>query len=245
MNINYAEGDTINNIQKITVQEKSKKLIEKRIVYKITKRITDILGAIIGIIVTIPLAVIVFILNLITKDKGPIFYVQNRIGKNGKAFKMYKFRSMELGAEERLQEYLDAHTEAKEEYRINKKLKNDTRVTKVGDFIRRTSIDEFPQFMNVLKGDMSLVGPRPYLCKEIEDIGEYYQYITKVKPGITGLWQVSGRNDVSLKKRLELDKEYLEKRGIIMDFKILIKTVFKLFKNNIDIFNKKVEKNRN
>lgn len=111
MNINYAEGDTINNIQKITVQEKSKKLIEKRIVYKITKRITDILGAIIGIIVTIPLAVIVFILNLITKDKGPIFYVQNRIGKNGKAFKMYKFRSMELGAEERLQEYLDAHTD--------------------------------------------------------------------------------------------------------------------------------------
>lgn len=212
MNINYAEGDTINNIQKITVQEKSKKLIEKRIVYKITKRITDILGAIIGIIVTIPLAVIVFILNLITKDKGPIFYVQNRIGKNGKAFKMYKFRSMELGAEERLQEYLDAHTEAKEEYRINKKLKNDPRVTKVGDFIRRTSIDEFPQFMNVLKGD---------------------------------IWQVSGRNDVSLKKRLELDKEYLEKRGIIMDFKILIKTVFKLFKNNIDIFNKKVEKNRN
>lgn len=92
MNINYAEGDTINNIQKITVQEKSKKLIEKRIVYKTIKRVTDILGAIIGIIVTIPLAVIVFILNLITKDKGPIFYVQNRIGKNGKAFKMYKFR---------------------------------------------------------------------------------------------------------------------------------------------------------
>ena len=157
MNINYADENTVNNIQKVALQETKKIAIEEGIVYRGIKRITDILGAIIGIIVTIPLSLIVFIGNVITKDNGNIFYTQNRIGKNGKNFKMYKFRSMVIGADEVLQEYLDSNPDAKEEYRINKKLKDDPRVTKVGKFIRKTSIDEFPQFINVLKGEMSLV----------------------------------------------------------------------------------------
>lgn len=230
MNINYADENTVNNIQKIALQETKKIAIEEGLVYKVIKRIADIIGAIIGIIITIPLSLIVFIGNIVTKDNGNIFYTQNRIGKNGKNFKMYKFRSMVIGADEILQEYLDSNLDAKEEYRINKKLKDDPRVTKVGKFIRKTSIDEFPQFINVLKGEMSLVGPRPYLPKEIEDMGEYYQYVIKLRPGLTGLWQISGRNDVSFQQRLELDKEYLEKRSIFMDLKILIKTILKVFK---------------
>ncbi len=230
MNINYADEETINNIQEVTLREKKKIAIEEGEVYRGLKRIADIVGAIVGIIITIPLSLIVFIANVITGDNGNIFYTQNRIGKNGKNFKMYKFRSMVIGADEILQEYLDSNPEAKEEYRINKKLKDDPRVTKVGKFIRKTSIDEFPQFINVLKGEMSLVGPRPYLPKEIEDMGEYYQYVIKLRPGLTGLWQISGRNDVSFQQRLELDKEYLEKRSIFMDLKILTKTILKVFK---------------
>ena len=185
----------------------------------------DIIGSVVGIVVLVPLTLGVYIARLVTKDKGPIFYTQNRIGKDGKVFKMYKFRSMVVGADDILQEYLDSNKEANEEYRINKKLKDDPRVTKVGDFIRKTSIDEFPQFINVLKGEMSLVGPRPYLPREIDDIGEYYPYITSVKPGITGLWQIRGRNDVTFNDRLKLDMEYFEKRNLLFEIKILFWTV--------------------
>ena len=211
--------------ENITEEKNTKSLICSAI-----KRTIDIIGAVVGIIALIPLTIGTFIANLISKDKGPVFYTQNRIGKDGKTFKMYKFRSMVVGADDILQEYLDSNPEAKEEYRINKKLKDDPRVTKVGKFIRKTSIDEFPQFVNVLKGEMSLVGPRPYLPKEIKDMGEYYQYVIKLRPGLTGLWQISGRNDVTFQQRLELDKEYLEKRSIFMDLKILIKTILKVFK---------------
>ena len=138
---------------------------------------------------------------------------------------MYKFRSMVMGADEKLEKYLEENEEARKEYKINKKLKNDPRITKIGMFIRKTSIDEFPQFVNVLKGDMSLVGPRPYLPREIDDMGSAYQYITAVKPGVTGLWQVRGRNDVTFKDRLDLDMEYFEKKSLLFEIKILFWTV--------------------
>ena len=138
------------------------------------------------------------------------------------------FRSV-VGADEILEEYLKNNSQAKTEYEINKKLKNDPRITRVGNFIRKTSIDEFPQFINVLKGEMSLVGPRPYLPKEEKDIGTYLEYITPVKPGITGFWQISGRNELTFKERLELDKQYFEKRSIVMDLKIMFKTILKVF----------------
>ena len=200
----------------------------KSLICSAIKRTIDIIGAVVGIIALIPLTIGTFIANLISKDKGPVFYTQNRIGKDGKTFKMYKFRSMVVGADDILQEYLDSNPEAKEEYRINKKLKDDPRVTKVGKFIRKTSIDEFPQFINVLKGEMSLVGPRPYLPREIGDMENYYPYIVDMKPGLTGLWQISGRNDVSFKERLELDLEYYKKRNIKTYIKILGLTVRKV-----------------
>lgn len=189
------------------------------------KRIIDILGAIVGCILLIPITALVFIGNRICKDKGPLFYSQERIGKNGKIFKMYKFRSMIVGAENALKELLEKDEEARKEYAEFKKLKNDPRVTKMGNFIRKTSLDEFPQFINVLKGELSIVGPRAYLVTEKPEMGEAYDKIIKCKPGITGLWQVNGRSGVNFNHRLDMDVEYFENYSTALDFEILLKTV--------------------
>ena len=189
------------------------------------KRIVDIIGAIVGCILLVPITIVIFIGNRICKDKGPIFYSQERIGKDGKIFKMYKFRSMIMNADDVLKELLENDEEARNEYQEFKKLKNDPRITKMGHFIRKTSLDEFPQFINVLKGEMSLVGPRAYLVREKEDMGEAYNKIIKCKPGITGLWQVSGRSEVNFNTRMDIDIEYLEKYDTALDLEILFKTV--------------------
>ena len=208
------------------IQEKKDSLL----IEKILKRLLDILGGIVGIIVLIPLTIGIAIANLICKDTGPIFYSQYRIGKNGKLFKMYKYRSMVVGADEKLKKYLEENEEARKEYKKYKKLKHDPRVTKVGEFIRKTSLDEFPQFINVLKGDMSLVGPRPYLEREKDDMNGYYKYITTFKPGLTGLWQISGRSDVDFATRIDLDMQYYYNHSLKGDIKILFKTAMKLVK---------------
>lgn len=200
------------------------------LIRKILKRLIDILGGIVGTIVLIPLTIGIAIANLICKDNGPIFYSQYRMGKNGKLFKMYKYRSMVIGADEKLKKYLEENEEARKEYKKYKKLKHDPRVTKVGEFIRKTSLDEFPQFINVLKGDMSLVGPRPYLEREKEDMNGYYKYITTFKPGLTGLWQISGRSDVDFATRIDLDMQYYYNHSLKGDIKILFKTAMKLVK---------------
>ncbi len=200
------------------------------LIEKILKRLIDIFGGIVGTIVLVPLTIGIAIANLICKDNGPIFYSQYRMGKNGKLFKMYKYRSMVVGADEKLKKYLEENEEARKEYKKYKKLKHDPRVTKVGDFIRKTSLDEFPQFINVLKGDMSLVGPRPYLEREKEDMNGYYKYITTFKPGLTGLWQISGRSDVDFATRIDLDMQYYYNHSLKGDIKILFKTAMKLVK---------------
>lgn len=192
------------------------------------KRMIDILGGICGIIILIPLAVIIFFANWISGDKGSLFYSQERIGKNGKKFRMYKFRSMVDGAEEKLNEYLKENEEAKIEFKKYKKLKNDPRITKIGSFIRKTSLDEFPQFINVLKGEMSLVGPRPYMEREKEDMSYFYKYIVSCKPGITGFWQVSGRSDVTFNDRVRMDMEYFRRGCLRVDARILGLTVKKV-----------------
>lgn len=143
---------------------------------------------------------------------------------------MYKFRSMVIGADEKLKKYLEENEEARLEYKKYKKMKEDPRVTKIGKFIRKTSLDEFPQFINVLKGDMSLVGPRPYLEREKEDMTYFYKYIVSCKPGVTGLWQVSGRSDVTFEDRMRMDMEYFRRNGLRVDVKILKKTVEKLLR---------------
>ena len=183
-------------------------------VEKILKRFVDILGGICGLILLIPLTIGIYIANLIAGDKGPIFYTQERYGKNGKIFKMYKFRSMVVGADEKLKKLLEEDEEARKEYAEFKKLKNDPRITKVGEFIRKTSLDEFPQFINVLKGEMSLVGPRPYLPREKEDINGYFNYIMSVKPGITGFWQTNGRSNTTFVDRLDMDMKYYYRHSL-------------------------------
>ena len=193
MNTNFAREEVVDNVvanlyalPTVTKETTGLHKQEETLGYKISKRIVDIIGAMFGIVMLLPMTIGVYIANLIVGDNGPIFYSQNRIGKDGKIFKMYKFRTMVMGADAKLEKYLEENEEARKEYKINKKLKNDPRITKIGKFIRKTSIDEFPQFINVLKGDMSLVGPRPYLPREIEDMGDAYPYITAVKPGVAG-----------------------------------------------------------
>ncbi len=198
---------------------------EYNFIEKVIKRFVDILGAICGIILLIPVTIVVFFINLFKGGKSKIFFKQKRIGKNGKLFEIYKFQTMIPNADEYLKEYLSKNEEAKIEYKKYKKLKNDPRVTPVGNFLRKTSLDEFPQFINVLIGNMTLVGPRPYLPREIDDMGEYYNYIIKCTPGITGPWQVSGRSNTNFEDRLKIDKEYYENMSLKNDALILFKTV--------------------
>lgn len=222
-----------NTVPKMTqVNTSINKMTLGQNVERIVKRIVDICGGLVGVIALIPLTVVIYIANFISKDNGPIFYSQERIGKDGKLFRMYKYRSMVVGADEKLIKYLDENEEARLEYFEYKKLKNDPRVTKVGNFIRKTSLDEFPQFLNVLKGDMSLVGPRPYLPREKDDMREYYTYIIETKPGVTGFWQIAGRSDVTFEDRLKMDFEYNQKKSLILDFKLLVRTILNVAKKN-------------
>lgn len=202
------------------------------LIYSFLKRIVDIVAAIVGIIILIPLTIIVFIFNRLHEEDGPVFYIQERIGKNGKIFKMYKFRSMCVDADEKLEHFLEENEDIRKEFYIYRKIKNDPRVTKIGVFLRKTSLDEFPQFINLLVGDMSLVGPRPYLEREKEDMGSYYDIIVNEKPGITGLWQISGRSDVTFDDRLKMDLEYHSTKSIKKDVEIIIKTITKVLKKD-------------
>lgn len=193
--------------------------------YNFVKRTIDIVGGSIGCLFLLPIAGVIKIANLASGDKAPILLTQKRIGKGGKEFKFYKFRSMVPNADEELKRLMATDPAIKEEYTKNKKLKHDPRITPVGKVIRRTSIDELPQLINVVKGDMSIVGNRPYLPREKEDMGKYYNSIIKTTPGITGYWQISGRSDVSFEKRLELEKYYSHNYSLNMDAKILSKTI--------------------
>ena len=226
------EDEAINeNIIETEVTTDVKENKKVGIVYTICKKVIDILAGILGTILLIPVTIIVWFIRLIKHENdGPLFFEQLRIGKNGKQFRLYKFRTMVMNADEKLYKYLEENEEARKEYKKYKKLKDDPRITKLGVFLRKTSLDEFPQFINILKGDMSLVGPRPYLYREKIDMGDYYDQIVNVKPGITGYWQVNGRNDVDFEERTYMDTYYIEHRGIIMDIKIILKTVLKIFK---------------
>ena len=196
----------------------------KKVLYLSTKRIFDIIGALIGLILLIPIAVMIKIAYMVSGDFHSILFTQERIGKSGKNFKFYKFRSMVPNADQILFEALEKDKKLREEYNLNKKLKDDPRITKVGKIIRKFSLDETPQFINIFLGDMSLIGNRPYLPRETEDMGKYFDDIVKTKPGLTGLWQVSGRSNVSFLQRLKLEQEYSKKAGFKMDIKIFFKT---------------------
>lgn len=202
---------------------KTRSLEIKKELYKFTKRAFDIVASTLGLIILFPILLIVALLIKID-SKGPVFIDQKRIGKNGKLFKIYKFRSMVDNAEEVLFKMMEEDTQIREEYMTNKKLKNDPRITRVGKFIRKTSIDELPQLINIFLGNMTIVGPRPYLAMEIPDMGGSYNTIIKMVPGLTGPWQVSGRSDVGFQDRCKIDVRYYFRRSLKVDFKIMLKT---------------------
>jgi lipopolysaccharide/colanic/teichoic acid biosynthesis glycosyltransferase len=193
--------------------------------YLITKRLIDIIGALCGIILLSFLFIIVAILIKLEDPKGTIFFVQKRVGINGKEFNMYKFRSMVFNAEEKLAELLQFNEVSGAMFKI----KDDPRITRVGKFIRKTSIDELPQLFNVLRGEMSLVGPRPPLRREVEIYSDYDMQRLMVTPGCTGLWQVSGRNSLGFEEMVEFDLEYIRYRSVLYDLRIILKTVLVLF----------------
>jgi lipopolysaccharide/colanic/teichoic acid biosynthesis glycosyltransferase/tyrosine-protein phosphatase YwqE len=193
--------------------------------YFITKRLFDIIASLLGLIVISPIFILIGILIRLEDGGAPLFK-QERIGKNGKTFKLYKFRSMVKNADEILYKMLEEDTEQTREYKINKKMINDPRITKIGKILRKTSLDEVPQLINVFKGEMSLIGNRPYLPREKEDMGKYYDDIIKSKPGITGYWQISGRSNITFKERLKLESFYSNNINLKMDIKIFFKTFY-------------------
>ena len=197
--------------------------------YFCVKRLFDIIFSLLGIILLIPIGIIVKIAYVCSGDRYSILYAQPRIGKNGKVFKIIKFRSMVPDAEQILIELMKDDKKIAKEYSKNKKLVNDPRITKVGKIIRRWSIDEMPQFLNVFWGSMSVIGNRPYLLSEKKEMGTYYNQIVKTKPGITGLWQISGHNEVLFKSRLELEATYSDLASLSLDTHILLRTVKAVF----------------
>ena len=194
------------------------------IIYLFSKRAIDIVGSIVGLVLLSPILLIVAI-AIKLESKGPIIFSQKRIGLKGKEFKMYKLRSMVEDAEKLKKDLMKSNEMSGPMF----KMKDDPRVTRVGKFIRKTSIDELPQLVNVLKGDMSLVGPRPSLPKEVKKFKPWMKKRLEVKPGLTCFWQVSGRNNIDFEDWMKLDIKYVEERSFLVDIKLIFKTFFVLF----------------
>lgn len=205
----------------------NKDKIKLHFVYHGMKRLFDIVAATCGIVVLSPLMIIIAVL-IKAEDHGPIFYEQIRVGKNGKTFKMYKFRSMFVNTDK----MLDKLKEKNDVDGPMFKMKNDPRVTKVGHFIRKHSLDELPQFLNVIKGDMSLVGPRPPLPSEVSEYSDYDKQRLYVTPGCTGLWQATERNEVGFNEMVQIDIQYIQRASFIFDLWIIWKTVEIIIKPN-------------
>ena len=207
-----------------SIQVKVVSEYEKNLGYFIIKRIIDIIGALCGILLLSPVMVVVGIWIKLD-SKGSVFFEQNRVGQDGREFKMYKFRSMCTDAEYLLEKLQDKNEMSGPMFKI----KEDPRVTKLGRFIRKTSIDELPQLFNILKGEMSLVGPRPSLPKEVAQFTSFQKQRLVAKPGLTCYWQVKGRSNVSFEEWMEMDVQYVTERNTWIDIRLIFKTVKVLF----------------
>ena len=230
MNANVSESNVI--VDKAIVQPNIEEKVEvRKVLYKVVKRLIDILGGLVGCVLLVPITVAVYIARKVLKeDDGPLFYEHLRYGKDGKKFRIYKFRSMCIDADKRLKEYLEQNEEAKIEFEENHKLKDDPRITRLGRFIRKTSIDELPQFINVLKGDMSLIGPRPIVDGEIEKYGENKGKFLSVRPGLTGYWAANGRSDITYEERMKMELYYVDNISFKLDIQIFFKTIISVIK---------------
>lgn len=218
-------------VYKVAVDERLNRLenkIEGQKFYLFAKRLMDITGALAGLILLFPTLLLISLMIKLDDPKGKVIFKQVRVGKNGKIFYIYKFRSMVSNAEQLLDQLIDKNETTGAMF----KMKDDPRVTRIGHFIRKTSLDELPQLFNVLKGDMSLVGPRPPLPREVAKYSSYDKQRLLVTPGCTGLWQVSGRSNVGFDEMVKLDLKYIKNRSIKMDLVIIIKTITLLVGSN-------------
>lgn len=204
---------------------KIKKIITyHKSLYKIIKAYFDIFFAFIFLVIFSPFLLIIAILIKFS-SRGPIFFLHERIGENNKPFQCIKFRTMHPEADDIFENLISKNKKLKKEFEETHKLKNDPRITTIGKLLRKTSLDEMPQFLNVLKFEMSIVGPRPIVQEEKEKYGQSISKVLSIKPGITGLWQVSGRNNLSYKKRVFLDCLYVDNKNLLLDLRILIRTL--------------------
>lgn len=204
----------------------SNKVVYRKPVYDFFKRMFDIILSLVAIILLSPVLIILSVLIKLT-SKGPVIFVHKRVGKKGKQIGIYKFRSMVENAEEMIKDFTP---EQKAEFEKNFKLENDPRVTKIGNFMRKTSLDELPQLFNIFKGDISIIGPRPITQAETEKYGNYRDLLLSVKPGLTGFWAANGRSDISYKRRMAMEIYYVKNMSFLMDIKIFFRTILSVFK---------------
>lgn len=206
-------------------------IVIKLDVYKLIKRVSDVILSVLGILFLIPIAIVIKIIYILSGDFKSIFYSHERIGKNGKPFKLYKFRTMVTNSQEILEEMLKDEKYRKE-WQENHKFENDPRITKAGNILRKTSLDELPQLINIIKGEMSIIGPRPMLQEEVDEYGKNKSKLLSMRPGLTGWWACNGRSCTSAKKRKELELYYVDNCSILLDIKIIFKTVLAVIKRD-------------
>jgi len=225
--INFAHSD----ILEYTNLRLNSIVVENKLLNKLNVFIKDLFDYLVALLILPVFLLVHLIVSILIKldSPGSVFFKQKRVGKNGKIFYVYKYRTMYENSQSLLEEYLKQHPEEIEYYEKYHKYKNDPRITKLGKILRSTSLDELPQIINVLRGEMSLIGPRPYMLSELEKLGNYKYIILKVKPGLTGLWQVSGRNNLTFKERNELETWYIKNWSLWLDLVILIKTIKVVF----------------
>lgn len=223
MNIDAVNQGKIENISIVRVKN-NEKIKNKPYIY--VKRGIDVILSTIALVVLSPLFLILAILIKLD-SKGPVFFLHTRIGKNGKNIKIYKFRTMVTNAEELIKEFTP---EQMKEYKENYKLTNDPRITKIGKFLRKTSLDELPQLINIIKGDLSIIGPRPVVKDELEKYGENIAKFLSVTPGLTGNWAANGRNNTTYEERMRLELEYVDNISLKTDIKIFFQTIYAVIK---------------
>ena len=225
--MNIITGETTENIETTSLRTQSdvKTKISKKVYIKI-KRVIDVILASVALILLSPLFAIIAIAIKID-SKGPVFFAHKRIGKNGKIIKLYKFRSMVINAEELIKSFTP---EQMREYKENYKLTNDPRITKVGKFLRKTSVDELPQLINIINGDLSIIGPRPVVADELEKYGVNKDKFLSVTPGLTGYWAANGRSNTTYEQRMEMELYYIDNLSLKMDIKVFFKTILSVLK---------------
>lgn len=225
--MNIITGETTENIETTSLRTQSdvKTKISKKVYIKI-KRVIDVILASVALILLSPLFAIIAIAIKID-SKGPVFFAHKRIGKNGKIIKLYKFRSMVINAEELIKSFTP---EQMREYKENYKLTNDPRITKVGKFLRKTSLDELPQLINIINGDLSIIGPRPVVADELEKYGVNKDKFLSVTPGLTGYWAANGRSNTTYEQRMERELYYIDNLSLKMDIKVFFKTILSVLK---------------